>query len=242
MKNPGKPQGDHMTTPVHHKSSGSFRPGRPWRRPSVTLSLILSLLAALLLSGCGKPPALINRYILDYAPPVLPRLPQLDTGIKVELFAVDQTINRLEMVYKENPYRTGTYWYNRWRANPGYLVTDYLTRDLRDSRLFKAVFSHDASGPARFRLEGGVVEFQENDAPGLWHAALRLNVTLLDTDQENVADRVMFQRSYEAQEPMLTKTPQGLAAGMSSALQRLSQQIIDDVYRAVKQRLGEQKS
>lgn len=228
--------------PVHHKSFGSSRPRRRLRRPSVRLSLILPLLAALLLSSCGKPPALINRYILDYAPPVLARLPQLDTGIKVDLFAVDETINRLEMVYQENPYRTGTYWYNRWRANPGYLVTDYLTRDLRDSRLFKAVFSHDLSGPARFRLEGGVAEFQENDTPGFWHGALSLNITLLDTDQENIADRVMFQRSYQTQEPMVTKTPQGLATALSTAMQQLSRQIIDDVYRAVKQRLGAPKS
>jgi ABC-type uncharacterized transport system auxiliary subunit len=241
MKNPGKPEGDYMTMPVHHKISGSSRPGRPWRRPSVTLSLILALLVALLLSGCGKPPVLINRYILEYAPPVLPRLPQLDTGIKVALFAVDETINRQEMVYQANPYRTGTYWYNRWRVNPGYLVTDYLTRDLGDSRLFKAVFSHDSSGPARFRLEGGVVEFQENDTPGLWHAALTLNITLLDTDQENIADRVMFQRSYRTQEPMSTRTPPGLAAALSSAMQQLSRQIIDDVYRAVQQRLGTPK-
>jgi uncharacterized lipoprotein YmbA len=227
-----------MTRPVPPKSFMSSRPRRRFRRPSVTLSLILPLLAALLLSGCGKPPALINRYVLDYAPPVLPRLSQLDTGIQVGLFAVDETINRLEMVYQENPYRTGTYWYNRWRVNPSYLVTDYLTRDLRDSRLFTAVFSHDVSGTARFRLEGGVVEFQENDSPGFWHGALSLNVTLLDTAQENIADRVMFQRNYQAQEPMLTKTPQGLAAALSSAMQQLSRQIIDDVYRAVKQRLG----
>jgi ABC-type uncharacterized transport system auxiliary subunit len=212
------------------------------RWPVVTLSLILFLLAALLLSGCGKPPALINRYILDYAPPVLPKLPPVDAGIKVGLFAVDETINRQEMVYRVNPYRTGTYWYNRWRANPGHLVTDYLTRDLRDSRLFKVVFSDDVSGTARFRLEGGVVEFQENNSPGLWQASLLLNITLLDTEQENITDRVMFQRSYRTQEPMLTKTPEGLAAAMSSAMQQLSRQIIDDVYRTVKQRLGDQKS
>ena len=227
-----------MIMPVHRNISGSFRPRRPLWWPSVTLSLILPLLAAFLFSGCGKPPNLINRYILDYAPPVLPRLTPLDTGIKVGLFAVDATINRQEMVYRVNPYRTGTYWYNRWRANPGNLVTDYLARDLRDSRLFKVVFTDDVSGTARFRLEGGVVEFQENNAPGLWQASLLLNVTLLDTDQENIADKVMFQRSYQTQEPMLSKTPEGLAAAMSSAMQQLSRQIIDDVYRAVKQRLG----
>lgn len=198
----------------------------------------LSLMAGLLFSSCGKPPALINQYVLQYPPPALAKLRPLDTGIQVKLFAVDQAIDRTAMVYKVNPYRTGTYWYNRWRANPGYLVTDYLTRDLRDSKLFTAVFSYNLAGPARFSLEGGVVDFQEDDSPGLWHAALTLNVTLLDTDKENIAEKVMFQRRYETREPMPTKTPQGLAEAMSRAMQKLSQQIIDDVYQAVKLRLG----
>lgn len=227
-----------MTRPGKTAGRRTFRPGRPSRRPPVALLVSLSLLAALILSSCGKPPTMINKYVLEYPPPVLAKLRPLDTGIQVKLFAVDQTINRPEMVYKVNPYRTGTYWYNRWRANPGYLVTDYLVRDLRDSKLFAGVFSYDLSGPARFRLEGNVVDFQEVDTPGFWHAALTLNLTLLDTDKENITERVMFQRRYGTQEPMLTKSPQGLAEAMSRAMQKLSGQIIDDVYRAVQQRLG----
>ena len=207
------------------------------RQPAI-IYWFLPLLFTLILSSCGKPPSLINRYILDYPPPVVGQLRPLETGIKVELFAVDESINRSEMVYKETQHRTGAYRYNRWRVNPGYLVTDYLTRDLRDARLFTAVFSYDLKGSARFRLEGDVVEFQENDMPDVWKASLNVNITLLDTDQENIADKVVFQRSYRTLEPMLTKTPQGLAEAMSVAMQKVSQQIIDDVYRAVKQRLG----
>ncbi len=227
-----------MTRPGKIAGRGTFRPGRPCRRSSAAQLVVLSLMAALILSSCGKPPTMINKYVLEYPPPALAKLRPLDTGVLVKLFAVDQTINRSEMVYKVNPYRTGTYWYNRWRANPGYLVTDYLARDLRDSKLFAGVFSCDLSGPARFELEGDVVDFQEVDSPGIWQAALTLNVTLLDTDKDNITERVMFQRRYETLEPMPTKSPQGLAEAMSRAMQKLSGQIIDDVYRAVKQRLG----
>ena len=199
---------------------------------------ILALLAALALMACGKPPALINRYVLDYPPPEVGRLAPVDAGLKVELFAVDEAINRPDMVYKENHYKTGVYQYNRWRTDPGYMVTDYLTRDFRDSRLFKGVFAYDRSGPARFHLEGGVVEFQENDMPGPWQAVLTLNITLVDTDKENVAEKVVFQRTYRAQETMSARTPQGLAEAMSAAMEKVSKQVISDVYRAVKPRLG----
>jgi ABC-type uncharacterized transport system auxiliary subunit len=245
MNNPqklGKLAGDYMNAPMENrKKSGFVRLSYSWGRSMVRL-VLLAVTAIMALAACGKPPALINRYILDYPPPVVGRLSPLDTAVKVELLAVDESINRPEMVYKVNPYKTGVYQYNRWRTDPAYLVTDYLTRDLRDAKLFKAVFSYDRSGQARFHLEGGVVDFQENDTPAPWKAALTVNITLLDTDKENVAERVVFQRTYQAQEPMSTRTPQGLAEAMSYAMQKVSQQIIGDVYRAVKQRTGADKS
>jgi ABC-type uncharacterized transport system auxiliary subunit len=226
-----------MKFPWQNRKKGGSPRLSPPRGQAVRL-MLLALAATVGLSACGKPPNLINRYILDYPPPMVGRLTPLNAGLKVELFAVDEAINRPEMVYRVNPYKTGVYQYNRWRTEPGYLVTDYLTRDFRDSRLFKAVFSYDRSGSARFQLEGGVAEFQENDMPGPWQAALTLNVTLLDTDKESVADKVIFQRTYQAQETMAVRTPQGLAEAMSAAMEKVSKKIVEDVYRGVKQRLG----
>ena len=230
-----------MNSPRKNRHNGCFPLKRPLWGKSVVSLLLLSLTAVVVLGGCGKPPNLINRYILDYPPPAVGRLSPVDAGIKVELFAVDEAINRPEMVYRVNPYKTLVYQYNRWRTDPGYLVTDYITRDLRDSRLFTAVFSYDRSGEARFHLEGGVADFQENDLPPPWQAALKVNVTLLDTDKENIAEKVVFQRTYQDQETMTVKTPQGLAEAMSAAMERVSKKIISDIYRAVKQRLGTDK-
>jgi len=227
-----------MNSPIKtHQQAGFLRLGAAGGKTAAALWL-LALTAALVLAACGKPPNLINHYVLDYPAPMVGRLSPLDTDIKVELFSVDEAINRVDMVYKENTYKTGVYQYNRWRTDPGYLVTDYLTRDLRDARLFKGVFAYDRSGRARFHLEGGVADFQENDMPGPWQAVLSLNVTLLDTDKENVAERVIFQRTYSTQETMPARSPQGLAEAMSAAMEKLSQRIIADVYRGVKQRVG----
>jgi ABC-type uncharacterized transport system auxiliary subunit len=242
MKNPpklGKLTGDHMNSPMVNRQDGQFpRRSFPGGKTGAGL-LVLAVLAVLVIvPACGGSPALINRFILDYPPPVTGKPGPLDAAVRVELFAVDEIINRPEMVYKVNPYKTGAYQYNRWRTTPGFLVTDFLIRDLRQAGLFKAVFPYDRGGQARFRLEGGVVEFQENNQAGPWQAALTLNITLLDTDKENIAERVIFQRSYQTQEPMPSNTPQGLAEAMSSAMQKLSGRIIQDVYRAVKQRLG----
>lgn len=214
-------------------------PERPGPGRLTILPGLLSLLAALLvpfLGGCGKPPMLVNQYILEYpAPPVGGRA-KIPGAIKVELFSVAQAFNTNAMVYQPQPYKSQVYNYSRWRVNPGYLVTDYLLRDLRETGLFKAVFGPDSSGKHRFKLEGGVADFQELDEPDGWKASLALTVTLLDTNQEELPQRVVFQKTYRAQEPMPEKSPQGLAQGMSRAMEQVSARIINDTCVAARTR------
>jgi ABC-type uncharacterized transport system auxiliary subunit len=209
-------------------------PGRLTMRP-----WLLALLGALLvacLSGCGKPPMLVNQYILEYPAPVTGGKAKLPAAVKVELFSVAQTFNTNAMIYQPRPFQSQSYNYSRWRANPGYLATDYLIRDFRESGLFKAVFGPDSSGEHRFKLEGGVAEFQEVDAADGWTASLALTVTLLDTTQAELPQRVVFQKNYRIQEPLPEKTPQGLAQGMSRAMEQLSARIIHDTYEAARDR------
>ena len=199
-------------------------------RPLITLMIGFFLIS--LLSGCGKPPNAVEKYILEYTSPVIGARPQLDQNLTVEQFAVAQAYNSMDMVYRPSPYESGVYRYHRWRVNPGYLVTDYLIRDLRNSRLFRGVFLGPNSGNSRYQLEGTVEDFQELDEPDGWKASLAINVTLLDTAQELMPQRVVFQRNYRAAEPLVQKTPQGLAQGMSQAMENVSAQIINDVYQA----------
>ncbi|MFZ5453670.1 MAG: ABC-type transport auxiliary lipoprotein family protein [Thermodesulfobacteriota bacterium] len=188
------------------------------------------------LAGCGKPPTLMHKYILEYPSPVAAGAPKVGEVLKVELFAVSQVYNSPAMIYQPHPYKSDSYNYNRWRVNPGYLVTDYLIRDLRDSRVFKAVLPYGSTGKSRLLLEGGVEEFLEIDAPGVWQAALAVNITLLDLNRQELPERVVFQKNYRVLEPMPEKTPKGLAQGMSRAMEKLSAQIIKDVSQAAAQR------
>jgi hypothetical protein len=79
-----------------------------------------------------------------------------------------------------------------------------------------------------------VGEFQEVDAADGWKASLALTVTLLDTTQEVLPQRVVFQKNYRVLEPLPEKTPQGLAQGMSRAMEQLSARIINDTYEAAR--------
>ncbi len=211
-------------------------PERPGLRWFTRLVSLLPALLAVCLAGCGKPPMLVNQYILDYPAPVAAGKAKTSEALKVDLFSVDQAFNTTSMVYQPQPFQSGVYNYSRWRANPGNLVTDFLVRDLRDSGLFKGVFGPSGAGQYRFKLEGGVVEFQELDAAGGWQASLVLTVALLDTQQEELPQRLVFQKTYRVQAPMPEKTPQGLAQGMSQAMAEASAKIIQDTYEAVRRR------
>ncbi|MEJ5329641.1 MAG: ABC-type transport auxiliary lipoprotein family protein [Desulfobaccales bacterium] len=204
--------------------------------------LFLSLLGLLLLTGaCSRPPILVQRYILEYPAPAFPRQAPLAEAVKVHQFAAAEAINTTAMLYRPDAYQRQAYVYHQWRITPGPLVTDSLVRDLRHAGLFQAVFTEDSPDRARFRVEGGVTEMQEENHPAGWQAVLGLSVTLLDTNYppKEVSRRVMFQKSYRAVEAMPDKTPQGLAAAMSRAMSRLSQEIINDIYRAAAARLAE---
>jgi ABC-type uncharacterized transport system auxiliary subunit len=191
------------------------------------------LIFFLLWCGCGKPPMLVQKYLLDYPAPPVKAAPLADS-LKVESFAVAQAFNTTAMVYRTSPYKSETYNYSRWRVNPGYLVADYLIRDLRNARIFKAVLATDSPTKTRFALEGEVEDMEEVDQGEIWQASLALNITLLDTSEKEITRRVVFQKRYQAAEPLTEKTPGGLAQAMSRAMEQLSAQIITDVYQAAK--------
>jgi ABC-type uncharacterized transport system auxiliary subunit len=206
----------------------------------LSLTSLAAVFLVLFLSGCGKPPMLVHQYLLEYPAPSLTGGP-LPADLKVERFAVAQAYNTTSMIYQPQAFKSQAYKYHRWRVNPGDLVTDYLVRDLRAAGRFKAVFTYESGEKTRFVLEGGVEDFQELDNPDGWQAVLALVVTLIDTSQEGVPQKVVFQKSYRVTEPMVVQTPQGLAESMSRAMAQASALISSDVYDAAKKRLETKK-
>jgi hypothetical protein len=61
-------------------------------------------------------------------------------------------------------------------------------------------------------------------------------VTLLDLNQTDSTKQVVFQKSYSHAAPCKENSAEALAMGLSESLERLSGQIISDVYQAVKSR------
>ncbi|MCX5804775.1 MAG: ABC-type transport auxiliary lipoprotein family protein [Proteobacteria bacterium] len=194
------------------------------------------LLFVLIIAGCfsrSKPAYTIDRYMFEYTPPAIGGLIALAESIKVELFFVNQSFNTRSMVYKPHPFKFMTYNYSQWRVNPADMVTDYLLRDLRNTNIFQAVFSHHDIEKTRFIIEGQIEDFLETADKNDVNAILSVNITLLDTYRKEINKRIVFQKQYKFQEKIREHAPEEFAKGMSINMSRLSEQLVKDFHKAI---------
>jgi ABC-type uncharacterized transport system auxiliary subunit len=205
--------------------------GQKMRGKGLFISMVI-----LLLTGCisGQRAGTMEYYMLDYSPPSIKETACLDEVIKIERFSVAQLFNSNAMLYRTGPFGLSNFPSERWRTNPGNMVTDYLIRDVRHAGLFRAVFSYRDAEASRFVIEGSVMEFLEVQQEGSRKALLTISVTLFDLSQTEITKKVVFQKRYSHASACKEKGPAGLARGLSESMELLAGQIVGDVYHAVK--------
>jgi ABC-type uncharacterized transport system auxiliary subunit len=113
------------------------------------------------------------------------------------------------------------------------MLTDSLVRDFQVSGLFRSVFTFRDTEEARFILEGNVEEFMEISVKGEPLASLAIRVACVDTAKQETAPRFVLQKTYSVREPLKDRTPEALARAMSAAMEKVSKQIITDVYQVL---------
>lgn len=201
---------------------------KAWSAVMVALFLVAACLPG------AKAPVLIDQYTLDYAPPSGAAGSPFADSLKIERFSVAQAYNTTAMIYRPSPYKLSTYGSARWRVNPADLLTDYFARDLRGSGMFLGVFTYRDTDDARFVLQGGIEEFLEVDDGGQGKATVSMSVSLLDTKESEITRRLVFQKTYRAEELMREQSSLALAQGMSAAVRKLSEQVSKDISDPVK--------
>jgi len=199
---------------------------------------LFALVAALLLSACasvGQPSKKIDYYTLEYDPPLQANeREKVPFTLKISRFQVSPLYNSNKIIYRDNPFSRNEYYYRKWRANPGDTITYFLKRDLQQSSLFKAVFSHEDRFACEYLLEGAVDEFFEQDNPDSWEAVLSITIALIKENEPDVSKCVIFQKTYRARTPCRQKNPKSLSEAMSLAMAQVSEQVIRDIVHALK--------
>ena len=199
---------------------------------NIKLTMLL-LCLALPLAAClnlKQPQNRIEYYSLEYDPPAAGKHQILPHVIRVQQFSVSPVYNSHRIIYRDNSYKRQAYSYYKWRANPGQFVTYFLSRDLKASGIFKAVLPGGSRVTPVYLIEGTVDEFLEVAGNENWQAALAVSIVLMDENQTDISQKVLFQKTYRTRKPCEQKNPRALAAAMSLAMSEISARIIDDLY------------
>lgn len=202
-----------------------------------TFFVLLTLLFCACTSGFKQPSSKIEYYTLEYEPPQVSSLGdvnKLPVVIKLERFSVAPEYNTSRMIYRSSSYRRDAYNYHQWRAGVGDLVSYYLSRDMSRAGKFTGVLSPDSRSAYSYMLEGSVDEFFESDAENAWKAVLTVSITLMERDEPDITKRIILQKTYNATKECKRKNPKALAEAMSRAMAAISVSIIEDVYSNLK--------
>ncbi len=205
---------------------------------TIGILFFLSIFFFLLPAGClnlkesGKK---TNYYTLEYESPNIKGLSPLPVTIRIERFKAAPLYDSTQIIFRDKAYKRDAYAYHKWRVNPGDLVTCCLTRDIRQSSLFTAVFDSRSKSVSCRLMEGTVDEFFEDDGKDAWRAVLTLGITL--TAKNEAGDKsVLLQKTYSTKTVCRQKNPRALAEAMSIAMSKISETIITDIYNRLSQK------
>lgn len=198
------------------------------RRRRVAILLLGGLVA-----GCvhlSQPSPDIREYRLAYTPPTMAGQP-LPVTLRIASLGVAAMYDRQPIVYGDDAYSGGTYYYGRWSTSPSAMLTDLLARDFVDSHLYAAVQQGPSPIPNDYQLGGEIEEIQEHMSSNGCAARLRLRVLLVRLRAS--ANPVVLQSSFAAEEPCGCNDIRQLAEAMSKAMEHISAQLQQAVYDAI---------
>jgi ABC-type uncharacterized transport system auxiliary subunit len=195
------------------------------------------IVLSFIITGCasnGKPQYEVENYILSYPAPSWDKPVKLNTSLKFNRFSIASAYNSANMVFRKDSYSLDSFNYSRWAVNPADMIADSLLRDIRESGFFQAVFSRYETDEGRFVITGGVEEFFLRMGKSDKMAVISISILLKDTRENETGKSILFQKKYIREEPLQESSPRGYCQAASQAMRIISEQIITDVYAAVK--------
>ena len=178
-------------------------------------------------SGSARP---MYYYTLDYSPPSVTMDRPLPFVVRVERFTAAPPFDTQRIMYADKGLHRNAYASSRWVAPPGDMLAYLLARDLQRARAFQAVIAPDEILSPTHVVKGWVEHFVEEGDARPAQAAMRVNITLLDSRIADPVARILYQSSYSAQVPLAERTPAALADAMSAAASAMTAEIVHDIY------------
>jgi ABC-type uncharacterized transport system auxiliary subunit len=171
-------------------------------------------------------------YHLYYDPPSKIVDTPFPFAVSVEPFQAVPPYDSTRIVYTTSPYSINFYPYHEWINSPAEMATSLLARDIKDANIFSAVLNSD-DRLARYRITGVVESFYEKDLKKEWKAELSIMITLIKIDENNMTNKICFQKNYSTTQTCRKRNPEGLADAMSIAMSSISEMILADIQHTL---------
>jgi cholesterol transport system auxiliary component len=192
-----------------------------------------SLAAALLalgLSGCLGPSGPTERLfrLSDPQPAAESRKPALGGLLVVEGFeARGALVRQRAIIYRDaaQPNETQYYPASQWEEPPAAMIQSAMAACLDRAGLFDGVIRRDHRLRPRYTLAGELTRLEEQVAGSCSTAAIRLELTLIDEND----NRVLLKGGYEAAEPATAEQVDQVLPAFDRALARLCTAVVGDI-------------
>jgi len=130
-------------------------------------TIVLSLAALAILSGCGGKVRYPNYYTLNLpAPPDPPPTENVHATVAIREFRAPAYLRQTAIVYKPSPEQIGFYAYHRWAINPCDFLTTSVIERIRASGNFVQVKPYDGRLDIEYVLSGRLEKLEEIDYEG----------------------------------------------------------------------------
>ncbi len=205
-------------------------------------AVVLTALWGLVLAGCvdleslRHPSRPVAYYSIDYPCPARVVEKPLAGVLRIKPFAVVDTFATDRILYEESPYSLGSSYYDRWIASPVSLVTAALARDLSESGIFPAVVRTRGILEPDWEMAGTLESLKAKKREGRWETEITVHVLLYpwpDRGAEATRPERIFQKRYTVSTPCGDERPVSVVRSLSTGMERLSDEMLQDIARHV---------
>ncbi|MFW5968731.1 MAG: ABC-type transport auxiliary lipoprotein family protein [Persicimonas sp.] len=177
------------------------------------LALLVAMLLVPVMHGCRSTPETVH-YRLDLDVDQVEQTESDRPALALEQLSVDAAYDETQIAYRSSPYKLERYYYHRWAAPPGLLLTDAMREAYSATGRFRSVTSGSVAR-SDMVLSGQVVALEEIDVTDEeWQGRIVLELRLRDA----VTGDLLWSETIEKRRDLDDRSPAGLAAALSESI------------------------
>jgi len=159
-----------------------------------------------------------------------------NTTLDLNRFSISPGSEGREFIYRTTDLEYKTDFYNQFFRPPDTIMTETVREWLNDTGLFVDVLNPASMAIANYTIEGNIVElYGDYRNLNAASAVLSIQFFLLKTSADFDEPQILISKTYSAEKPIGTASPQNLMNGWNLALEQILNEFLTDLSYQVSQ-------